>query len=50
MVMPYAKVALEELNVGINARKRLFSVLNMDISEPCIIREKRTVRELSICM
>ena len=48
MVTPYATVALEELNVAINARKRLFSVLNMEISEPCLSREERTVREISI--
>ena len=48
MVMPCAKVSLEELNVTINARNRLFSLLNMEFSEPFLSRAERTIRELSI--
>ena len=50
MVTPCATIALEELNVAVNARKRLFSVINMEILEPCLSREERTIREVSIFM
>ena len=50
MVTPCAIVDLEELNVAINAGKKLFLVLNMEILEPCLSMAERTVRALSICM
>ena len=50
MVTPYVTVALEELNVAINAGKKLFLVLNMVILEPCLSRAERIVREVSLCM